>query len=180
MGSRRDGHPASTNREADDNVRRISWTRRTITDGTENGDSRGYSRVQTKVNAQNLILQKHDQIGKRLLMQLVGGYVNVMITAPNRSLITQQQQQQPGHGVGPRTRRSKHLYKETSHLFAPKDVRYTLLHQKRMFMVWDSREASTWVLLLLETYAAHYDENVPCITRTPTPTHEHRYTHDKS
>lgn len=30
----------------------------------------GYSRVQTKVNAQNLILQKHDQIGKRLLMQL--------------------------------------------------------------------------------------------------------------
>ena len=68
---RRDGHPASTNRtsrvqrpedfmdEEDDQL----MGRRMVT-------QEGYSRVQTKVNAQNLILQKHDQIGKRLLMQL--------------------------------------------------------------------------------------------------------------
>ena len=60
----------------------------------------GYSRNQTK-SAENVILRRHDQIGKRLLMQL--GW-------------------RPGHGVGPKTRRGKHLYKETNHLFAPKDV----------------------------------------------------------
>jgi len=73
----------------------------------------GYSRGPRAANDTNipsdLLTKKHDQIGKKLLMQL--GW-------------------RPGHGVGPRTRRSKNLYKETNHLFAPKDVNIFIVAPK--------------------------------------------------
>jgi hypothetical protein len=73
----------------------------------------GYSRGPRAANDTNipsdLLTKKHDQIGKKLLMQL--GW-------------------RPGHGVGPRTRRSKNMYKETNHLFAPKDVNIFIVAPK--------------------------------------------------